>query len=150
MGVRGRFQSHPYVLTWWDDSRNAMKLEFLIQPQAGISAELISRRSIQNVTIDGLYGKDLHLERHETVILIAKGIGIAGVLPYLRNLTYRRVSKAKEHEAYRRSLITRKIDLFWVLEDNTQEDWATEWLAELQKRDSTNVSLPQLYHCFLT
>jgi hypothetical protein len=141
MGARRRFQSHPYVITWWDDSMNAMNLSFLIQPQAGISAELISRNSIRSVTIDGPYGKDLHLDSYETVILVARGIGIAGILPYIRHMTYRRASKEKEHEAYRRGLITRKIDVYWVLEDNFQEDWVSEWIAELQQRDSEKVKI---------
>ena len=90
--------------------------------------------------IDGPYGKDHHLEDYETVILVAKGIGIAGILPYVRHMTYRRVSKDKDFEAYRRGLITRKIDVFWVLGDNYEEDWVSEWLSELQKRDSEKVS----------
>ncbi|TVY87654.1 hypothetical protein LAWI1_G007390 [Lachnellula willkommii] len=59
------------------------------------------------------------LENYETVILIARGIGIAGLLLYARHMTYQRVSKDKNHEAYRRGLITRKIDIFWIMDDNS-------------------------------
>ncbi|RDL41166.1 uncharacterized protein BP5553_01145 [Venustampulla echinocandica] len=111
MGLRRRIQAHPYVITWWDDSFSAMNLSFLIQPHNGISSELAARNSIQSVIIDGPYGKDLQLENYETVILIAKGIGIAGIIPYARHMTYRRTSKGKDHEAYRRGLLTRKLDL---------------------------------------
>ena len=143
MGVRRRIQSHPYAIAWWDDSLNATSLSFLIQPQSGISTELTSRKSVQTVYIDGPYGKDLKLDNCETVILIAKGIGIAGVLSYLRHMTYRRVSKAKEHGSYRRGLITRNIDVYWIMEDNYQQDWVSEWIAQLHERDSENVSLNQ-------
>jgi predicted ferric reductase len=140
LGIRRRFQAHPYAITWWDDSQQAKKLSFLIEPHAGMSADLITKNSIQSVVLDGPYGKDLRLEDYETVILIAKGIGIAGILSYVRHMTYRRVSRDKSNEAYRRGLITRKIDVFWVLEENSQERWATEWLRDLSARDSERVS----------
>lgn len=139
MGLRRRFQAHPYVITWWDDSLHAMNISFLIQPHSGISSDLIARNSLRSVTVDGPYGKDLKLENYETVILIAKGIGIAGLLPYARHMTYRRVSKDKDHEAYRRGLITRKIDIFWIMDDNCQQDWLSAWISELQNRDSDKV-----------
>ncbi|KAG9240690.1 hypothetical protein BJ878DRAFT_536971 [Calycina marina] len=113
MGLRRHFQSHPYTISWWDDSMNVTTLSFLVQPHSGISADMISRSSLRNVSIDGPYGKDLQLHKCETAILVAKGIGIAGILSYVRHMTYRR-----------------------VLEDNTQQEWIAEWLALLQERDS--------------
>jgi len=133
------------MVTWWDDSKRAMSLSFLIQPQGGVSAGLIARNSIRSVIIDGPYGKDLALEDYETVILIAKGIGIAGILPYARHMTYRRVSKEKDNEAYRRGLIIRKVDVFWVMEDNSQEHWISEWITDLQQKDSEKVG-PTIIH----
>jgi len=139
MGTRRRLQAHPYVISWWDDSMRATELCFLIQPQNGISSELIARNSLRKVIIDGPYGKDHHLEDYETVILVAKGIGIAGILPYIRHMTYRRASKDKENEVYRRGLITRKIDVYWVMENNCEEEWISKWISELQTRDSEKV-----------
>jgi NAD(P)H-flavin reductase len=120
MGTRRHLQSHPYMISWWDDSIKAMSLSFLIKPQSGISADLVARNSVRSIIIDGPYGKDHHLEDYETVVLIAKGIGIAGILSHIRHMIYRRASKDKDHEAYRRGLITRKIDVFWVIENNSQ------------------------------
>lgn len=71
--------------------------------------------------INGLYRKNLHLEDYETVVLVAKGIKIVGILPYVYYIIYQRVNKDKEFEAYYRGLITRKINVFWVL-DNNYED----------------------------
>jgi predicted ferric reductase len=141
MGTRQELQSHPYVIAWWDDSLRAMSLSFLIQPQSGISAELMAMNWVKRVTVDGPYGKNLQLETYETVILIAKGIGIAGIISHIRHMTYRRASEDKDHETYRRGLITRKIDVYWVMEDNCQEDWISEWIIELHERDSKRVSL---------
>jgi hypothetical protein len=139
MGLRRRVQAHPYMITWWDDSMKAMNLSFLIQPHQGISAELAKRNYLQHVVMDGPYGSNLQLEKYETVILVAKGIGIAGILPYARHMTYRRVSKDKNHEAYRKGLITRKLDVFWIMDDNSQQDWLSGWMAELQSKDSEKV-----------
>ncbi|CAM6002545.1 unnamed protein product [Sphagnum balticum] len=139
MGTRRRFQGHPYVIAWWDDSMKAQTLSFLIEPQNGISADLLARKSLRSVTLDGPYGRDLRLEKRETVILAACGIGIAGILPYVRHMTYRRSSKEQENESYRRGLKTRKLDVYWVLEDNDQEEWISAWIIELQRRDSKHV-----------
>ncbi|EDN93487.1 hypothetical protein SS1G_09354 [Sclerotinia sclerotiorum 1980 UF-70] len=143
MGVRRRFQAHPFVIAWWDDSLKATKVSFLIEPSNGLTSKLIGRGSLRSVVMDGPYGKDLRLDNFETVILVAKGIGIAGIIPYVRSLTYRRVNKDKNYDSYRRGLITRKIDLYWVLEDNCQEDWISDWLVDLQMRDSEKVVI----HC---
>lgn len=139
MGLRQSITSHPYAIAWWDDSMNATSLSFLVQPANGTSCDLIRRNSFGSVRIDGPYGKDLGLEKYENVILVAKGIGIAGIISYVRHLTYRKLSTGKVHEAYRRGLITRKIDVFWVLEDNTQEDWMSEWISDLREKDSQKV-----------
>lgn len=139
MGVRRRIQAHPFVIAWWDDTMRATEISFLIEPSSGLSSKLIGRDSLRKVVMDGPYGKNLRLEDFETVILVAKGIGIAGIIPYVRSLTYRRVNKDKHHESYRRGMITRKIDLYWVLEDNCQEEWVPDWLVDLKMRDSENV-----------
>ena len=61
---------------------------FLIQPRRGFTADLFlpSKYSRRKVIIKGLYGKDLHLESYRIVLLFAIGIGIAGQIPYIRQL----------------------------------------------------------------
>jgi NAD(P)H-flavin reductase len=82
----------------------------------------------------------LHLERYETVMLVAQGIGIAGVLPYIRHL-----ASWKFHKEiwYRRMVKTRKLDLYWLLEENSEEEWIEDYLRELQTKDPEQVSLNQ-------
>ncbi|KAM3066447.1 hypothetical protein ACMFMG_012033 [Clarireedia jacksonii] len=119
----------------------ATELSFLIEPQNGISADLTSRNYVRNVKVDGPYGEDLKLHDYETVILVAKGIGIAGLIPYTRSLTYRRLNTDKDYDTYRRGLITRKIDLYWVLDDNSEQQWVHEWFNKLRGKDSKNLIL---------
>lgn len=120
----------------------ARSLSFLIQPKDGMSAVLAGRKSIRRVILDGPYGKDLHLDSCETVILVAKGIGIAGILPYVRHMTERRLLPDENWAyKYRRGLITRKIDVYWVLEDNSEQEWVADWLKELCDIDEKNVRM---------
>jgi hypothetical protein len=78
------------------------------------------------------------LEKYKTVILVAKWISIAGILSYVRHMTYRRVSKDKNHEAY------------WIMDDNSQQDWLAGWMADLQSKDSEKVSIIYLTKIDLT
>ncbi|KAH0545347.1 hypothetical protein FGG08_000646 [Glutinoglossum americanum] len=110
----------------------AKSLTFLIQPQRGLLARLALQSSIRSVILDGPYGQDLHLERYETVMLVAKGIGIAGVLPYARHLANWKLHK---NISYKRAVMTRKLDLYWLLEENYQEEWVGDYLKELQQKD---------------
>lgn len=86
--------------------------------------------------LDGPYGRDLKLETFETVLLFAKGIGIAGVLPHALQLVER---FKHEDQAYRRAMLTRKVDLIWLLEENSQKEWIADWLDELKSKDVANV-----------
>jgi predicted ferric reductase len=162
-----RFQAHPFMIAWWDElapvetskrevsvasssakdfrgedeslihHAKAKSLTFLIQPQRGLSARLAMQSSIRSVAFDGPYGQDLHLERYETVMLVAQGIGIAGVLPYAHHLTNWKFHKNKSHK---RAVMTRKLDLYWLLEENYQEKWIGDYLKELQQKDIKQVS----------
>ncbi|KAE9573935.1 hypothetical protein CGMCC3_g9860 [Colletotrichum fructicola] len=78
------------------------------------------RQKVQ-VLLDGPYGYNAHPEMYETVVLVAQGRGIAGVLPAASHIA--RIS--------RRSRITRRIDLQWKLDQNDDEEWAEERLQNL-------------------
>lgn len=137
MGLRRRFQGHPFVVSWWDNSAEAVALSFLIQAQRGLSMTLATRKTIRSVILDGPYGSDLRMENYETVLLFAKGIGIAGVLPYALSLVER---KTHEDGSYRRGQMTRKVDLIWILEENCQEQWISAWIEKLKDKDPERAS----------
>ncbi|KAI9765887.1 MAG: hypothetical protein M1840_007028 [Geoglossum simile] len=160
---RDWFQAHPFMIAWWDEPASveaseegasvsssdkdrsrgdttvtppghtkAKALTFLIQPYGGLSARLGMRPSIKNVVLDGPYGQDLHLEHYETVLIVAQGIGITGVLPYAHHLAN---WKLHQNMSYKRAVMTRKLDLYWLLEENCQERWVGDYLKELQEKD---------------
>ena len=103
------------------------ELNFLIKPLDGHS---ITLRDYPKVVLYGPYGKDLQLQSYENVMVVAQGIGISSVLSYIRQIV-----TWKSNEDIRKTALTRKLDVFWVLDDNCEEDWLSEYLPELQKLD---------------
>ncbi|KAK8859469.1 hypothetical protein PGQ11_010203 [Apiospora arundinis] len=121
------------------------EMTFLVQ-----SPEAVGRKWAGDVLfLDGPYGKDVHAELYETVVLAAQGIGIAGVLPcalYLAHL--RKASKREDAGAgftgfLRGRLLTRQVVVLWKLEGREQESWAKDELASLLELDPDR-SLVQL------
>lgn len=160
---RYRLQSQPLMIAWHEhgeeNGEEITDLTFFVEPRGGLTREL--ERELQlsrfprplTVWFDGPYGLDLHLEQYETVMLAAKGIGIAGVLPYARHLLQRRFRDSKIKELLRLAATpnkqhlqnslhrdaTRKVDLFWELEQNRQETLASTHLQALQETDPQRV-----------
>lgn len=175
---RYRFQSHPFMITWCENGKETIEgresdvtnLTFLIQPRSGLTARLRRElrlselssgkaKSRSPILFDGPYGQHLSLERYETVMLVAKGIGVAGVLPYAGYLMQRnyhdaeikrllRLESTPNKGELRNSLYrdaTRKVDLFWELERNCHEDWISDHLRTLQDQDPDRVSVHGMY-----
>lgn len=128
LGLRRKFQAHPYMVSWWDDT----KMSFLVQPQNGLSLDLLTRTSLRSIVLDGPYGKDLGLENYSKSLLLAKGIGIAGLLPYALSITKRKSTNTE-------GMLTTKVDLYWILEENCQLEWIRSWIEELKGIDPHRV-----------
>ncbi|QBZ58517.1 hypothetical protein PoMZ_03470 [Pyricularia oryzae] len=104
----------------------------------------------KGLRLDGPYGRNIDLWNYESVILAAKGMGIAGILSSALFLLDRRNSDtlAKKEQMsfddngairYKNRIFrdrTRKIVLIWILEDNCQEDWAAAQIRNLQQIDT--------------
>ena len=57
--------------------------------------------------VEGPYGKEIHLDEYGTVLLFATGIGIAGQLPYVKQL----LENFHNYDAK-----ARRIALFWQVD----------------------------------
>lgn len=69
-----------------------------------------------------------------TVILVADGAGIAGVLPFALSLVLRKNHDMQAKESYSPSLYcdeVRKVDLFWKLDSDTQANWTSDYFLAL-------------------
>ncbi|KAJ2983716.1 hypothetical protein NUW58_g6202 [Xylaria curta] len=143
--IRYKWYGFPTNAFFWrlspgeDSTRD---LHFLLQERDSL-AQLDSGRSLQNIAIEGPYGKNMRAETYETVILIAEGVGIAGVLPYALHLAQRR-----QHDQRFRTTntaifrdVTRKVDLLWKLNHGNEEQWCKDELTELMSMDSKKTLL---------
>ena len=148
--VRGRdfhlsdkFQTHPFMITWWEPWENtrhpqdpstskAPSITILIQPANGLTRRIINSDILQGVLFEGPRGHSLPLEEYKNVALVAKGIGLAGILSYAKYI----VDLKSDHKLKRR-VLTRKLDLYWELDDNSQEQWGGTFLKDLQTRNKT-------------
>ena len=170
---RYRFQAHPFMIMWCeydvevkDDKQiDITNLTFLIQPRGGLTARLDRELQLSDlskgssfqwpVSFDGPYGQDLHLEQYETVMLVAQGPGIAGVLRYAQHLAQRscrdrevkrllKLESTPNKVDLRKTLhrdATKNVDLFWQLDLNSQEKWISDHLRALQDMDPKRASL---------
>lgn len=143
---RYRYQAHPFMIAWWEEEvpnnvhspgrPKAKSLTFLIQPKSGLTSRLANVVSMKKIKFDGPYGQNLHLEDCHNVILVAKGIGIAGILAYAKQLV-----SWTAHPVYKRRVITRKLDIYWELDDNSQGEWVEPYLRILQQEAVSQINL---------
>ena len=105
------FQSHPFQVSWtYPDGASHKVIVLLIQARKGFTRRLLLADSGRQypVLLDGPYGRHLGHEDYGTVLLFASGIGIAGQLPFARELL----------ELYYDCRVkTRRVALFWEISE---------------------------------
>jgi predicted ferric reductase len=146
-----KIQTHPFMISWWGPAYNinlknagspeAQSLTMLVQPVNGLTRRLGSKTFLQGVSFDGPLGQNLQLERYDNVFLAVKGIGIAGVLSYAKHLV-----ELESSLPGNRRITPRKVDLYWELEDNSQEQWAGPFLRELQLKNDAVLFIPCVFY----
>lgn len=82
------------------------------------------------VIIDGPYGKQPPLDRFDTVLFLASGVGLAAQLLHLRHLLEAHNSKTAR---------ARRITLVWFLQTNNQYEWAQKYLEKARKLDDRDI-----------
>jgi hypothetical protein len=141
------------MVSWWyQNDKDQDVVVFIIQRQKGFTQSLPTSSLIQLIKlraiIEGPYGKEIHLDEYGTVLLFATGIGIAGQLPYMRQL----LGNFHKYNAK-----ARRIALFWQVESegeqsqicgdlaNSQPEehlqWVRQWMTEMLEQDTKYVSL---------
>ncbi len=138
------------MISWWDlDNINqrekdgvleARRLTMLVRPVNGLTRRLSSKSFLEGVSFDGPLGQNLRLEKYDNVFLAVKGIGIAGVLSYAKHLV-----ELESRLPDNRRITPRKLDLYWELEDNSQEEWAGPFLRKLQLKNDAVFIHPLVY-----
>ncbi|KAK7924653.1 hypothetical protein PG985_006707 [Apiospora marii] len=127
------FEYHPFQICWeYADEHAQQVIVLLAQARRGFSRRLLMATPYEHrALIEGPYGKTLSLGQYGTVLLFATDMGIAGQLPYIRKLL----------EQYQQCKVkTRRIALFWELEDEGYRYWVKEWMNQMLSLDSDYVS----------
>ncbi|KFY68733.1 hypothetical protein V496_00877 [Pseudogymnoascus sp. VKM F-4515 (FW-2607)] len=87
LGILRGLRGHPFVITWWDRDITGLTVTLLIKSRTGFTREL--RRHVEKplrVFVDGPFGIRHNFGDYGTVVMVATGIGIAGYIPYLKEL----------------------------------------------------------------
>uniref|UniRef100_A0A0B7KRG5 Ferric oxidoreductase domain-containing protein n=1 Tax=Bionectria ochroleuca TaxID=29856 RepID=A0A0B7KRG5_BIOOC len=154
------------VLCGSETNRTTSALKFIFS-ESSWNRSLIALKPSDKISLDGPYGKDYGLENYENVMLLAKGIGIVGLLPLAVDLAERKYhdsdiqNQILKHEAQRNELFrnrfeeweetrrdlerkrcfldaTKKVVILWCLEDYSQMKPLTDELLKLKKLDSAH------------
>ncbi|KAH8678526.1 hypothetical protein BX600DRAFT_431799 [Xylariales sp. PMI_506] len=121
-----RFFGHPMLLFASSSNpgdKTGQVLEFFIQSPKFDRPGLITSR----LYIDGPYGKNLHAEEYETVILAGQGFGTTSVLPFVSHLTKLNRDKMSDNRVLSlskcsfKNCLTRRMLGFLQFEDDVQK-----------------------------
>jgi predicted ferric reductase len=87
LGVLTGLRGHPFMITWWDLGRKGLTISLLVKSRTGFTGELDRHTNKElRAFIDGPYGIQHKFGEYGTVIMFATGIGIAGHIPYIKDL----------------------------------------------------------------
>ncbi|KIW86664.1 uncharacterized protein Z519_12719 [Cladophialophora bantiana CBS 173.52] len=103
-------QNHPFYISWWYKNSEGDDIGVCIaEKRRGLTEKLstIDDKAKKKVLIEGPYGKRLRLDKYETILLFATGIGITGLISMVAELF-----KSPE----RSPVNLRRIALFWELD----------------------------------
>ena len=107
------WQTHPFVVCWWQDDQHktAIEISILMQSRGGFTKRLLhqaeSRKQLP-AWIQGPFGVSGGFTRQGTVVLLSTGIGIAAHLPHIKEL----VGASEDHRAY-----TKRLQVLWEPDD---------------------------------
>jgi len=107
-GLRG----HPFMISWWERDLKGLTISLLVKSRAGFTAEL-DRHAGKHLLafIDGPYGVRHDFGEYGTVVMFATGIGIAGHIPYIKDL----ISGYNN-----RTVKTQRIHVAWQIEEQCE------------------------------
>lgn len=121
------------------EKEETTRLQFLVH------SRFLDKSRTSRVSMAGPYGRNIHVERFETVVLIAEGIGIVGIVPFALDLARRKSYRESWRPSRRPEDLTQQVALIWKLDHPKQEELANTQLSCLMDLDQEVVSL--LFHC---
>lgn len=135
--IRDRIQTHPFMVAWWGNTsvKNnvivAKQVTFLIEAQEGLTRRMgYAHSPFQCQLLVGPYG-GTYVEKYDNVILVGEGIGIAGILSYAKELIL-----MKSLLSHKNQVLTRKLDIYWKLQSNDQQEWVGDYFKQIQRENN--------------
>ncbi|TPX11400.1 uncharacterized protein E0L32_007819 [Thyridium curvatum] len=110
-----------------DPGNNDGQISFVLSHRDS-KARLLRFPVGQQILLDGPYGQDIDATACTTMVLVAQGAGIVGVLAFVCRQVERFKSKSDRKEKLR-------VDVLWVLDHYIQQDLVGSQLRELQELD---------------
>ncbi|EFY94332.1 ferredoxin reductase (FNR) [Metarhizium robertsii] len=127
-------QSQPIHMLWWQPNAPSIQ-HFAVLTDQVKRAPSLGRFPIR---LDGPYQEDLHLGKYEAVMFVAQGPALSRVLPHLLYLTTRitrdKFAKVQSNRWYLDGLFsdkTRKVDLYWKMDQNDDISSVSAYFDEL-------------------
>ncbi|KAF5139535.1 hypothetical protein E5D57_003331 [Metarhizium anisopliae] len=127
-------QSQPIHMLWWQPNAPSIQ-HFAVLTDQVKRAPSLRRFPIR---LDGPYQEDLHLGKYEAVMFVAQGPALSRVLPHLLYLTTRitrdKFAKVQSNRWYLDGLFsekTRKVDLYWKMDQNDDISSVSAYFDEL-------------------
>jgi predicted ferric reductase len=117
--VRSFIESHPFTVIWWEEGMDgkAEQLSILVKAESGFTKALAETTHHQlRLCIDGPYGVSKNFDKyssiHNSILVIATGIGIAAHIPYVKHLinSFPNIEFNKNQEPRRRIYIVWEVD----------------------------------------
>lgn len=99
------------VISWAEGAQD--HLDLFIEPRRGLTREFLYHAKNGHamdplVLFSGPHGKSVRMDKYENILMVATGFGIAGHLPYLKQLI---------HGYNAREVRARRIHLVWQIRD---------------------------------
>ncbi|KAF7588663.1 hypothetical protein BBP40_005414 [Aspergillus hancockii] len=84
--------SHPFMVMSWSAEKQDI-LELFVETRHGLTEKLRARAALEGTAsftafVSGPYGRSEPVGEYESVLAVASGFGIAGVVPYIKQLLY--------------------------------------------------------------
>ncbi|KAK3364742.1 hypothetical protein B0T24DRAFT_537301, partial [Lasiosphaeria ovina] len=114
-----------------DDSPKEKLITFIISHNNRTSG-FVPFHNGQEILLDRPYGRDINATACTTIVLVARGPGIVGLLSFASHQVGRYKDKNSRKEK-------RRVDILWVLDDVGQQDLVGNRLRELQNMDQDSV-----------
>ncbi|EFY96526.1 ferredoxin reductase (FNR) [Metarhizium robertsii] len=116
-----------------DKSGQVSTVSFLLSRHGNHETAISMLHEGSLLFLDGPYGQEVDLAKDDILILAAKGMGIAGVLPMVTDLALRR-----DHDNRIRERIQDLTERLRTEECNSQMEWVEKQLKWLQEMDPQN------------